>query len=49
MKVYLDDKREAPQGWIRAYTPDEVIGLLKSGQVKAQRDSSMPIDQDPSR
>jgi hypothetical protein len=34
MKVYLDDAREAPQGWVRAYTPDEVIRLLKSGQVE---------------
>lgn len=34
MKVYLDDAREAYQGWVRAYTPDEVIHLLKSGQVE---------------
>ncbi|MEC4723509.1 cyclic-phosphate processing receiver domain-containing protein [Noviherbaspirillum sp. CPCC 100848] len=33
MKVYLDDERTTPEGWLRAYWPDEVIDLLKSGQV----------------
>lgn len=33
MKVFLDDQRPAPTGWIRAYWPDEVIALLESGQV----------------
>lgn len=33
MKVYLDDIREAPEGWERVYWPDEAIGLLVSGQV----------------
>lgn len=33
MKVYLDDLRIAPDGWVRAYWPEEVIELLKTGQV----------------
>ena len=34
MKVFLDDERETPAGWVRVYWPDEVIALLKQGQVK---------------
>ncbi|CAN5205314.1 hypothetical protein BH20ACT13_BH20ACT13_15890 [soil metagenome] len=33
MKIFLDDVREAPAGWIRCRTPDEVIALLKTGRV----------------
>ena len=33
MKVYLDDERETPKGWVRCYWPDEVIDLLHSGEV----------------
>jgi len=33
MKVYLDDERQTPVGWVRAYWPEEVIELLKGGQV----------------
>lgn len=33
MKVYLDDKREAPEGWMRTYTPAATIKMLRSGQV----------------
>ena len=33
MKVYLDDIRIAPDGWVRAWWPEEVIELLKTGQV----------------
>ena len=29
MKVYLDDTREAPEGWVRCYWPSEVIALLQ--------------------
>ncbi len=35
MKIYLDDERETPDGWIRVYWPDEAIELLKSGEVTA--------------
>ena len=34
MNVYLDDERKTPTGWLRAYWPDEVIKLLKTGKVK---------------
>lgn len=33
MKVFLDDERSTPEGWVRAYWPEEVIALLQSGQV----------------
>jgi hypothetical protein len=33
MRVYLDDVREAPVGWTRAYWPEEVIELLQRGGV----------------
>lgn len=33
MKVFLDDERATPDGWTRAYWPDEVIALLKTGRV----------------
>ena len=33
MKVYLDDVRETPEGWIRCFWPDEVIALLEAGGV----------------
>lgn len=33
MKVYLDDERETPEGWVRVYWPEEAIELLKSGNV----------------
>ncbi len=34
MRVFLDDERQTPDGWVRAYWPDEVIALLQSGQVQ---------------
>ncbi|WP_231615586.1 cyclic-phosphate processing receiver domain-containing protein [Novipirellula artificiosorum] len=33
MKVYLDDERQTPDGWVRVYWPDEAIELLKTGAV----------------
>ena len=33
MKVFLDDERVTPEGWVRVFWPEEVIALLKSGQV----------------
>ncbi len=41
MKVFLDDVREAPEGWVRAYWPDEVISYLKTGRV-----SELSLDHD---
>lgn len=34
MKIYLDDERETPDGYVRAYWPDEVINLLKDNDVE---------------
>lgn len=33
MKVFLDDERATPEGWVRVYWPDEAIALLQTGQV----------------
>lgn len=32
-KVWLDDFRPEPDGWDRTYWPDEVIALLRAGEV----------------
>ena len=28
MKIFLDDIRNTPDGWVRCYWPDEVLSLL---------------------
>jgi len=33
MKVFLDDLREAPTGWLRVCWPDEAIARLQTGTV----------------
>tara|TARA_A100001391_G_scaffold152489_1_gene110318 strand:- start:925 stop:1224 length:300 start_codon:yes stop_codon:yes gene_type:complete len=33
MKIYLDDERSTPDGWVRVYWPVEAIELLKAGDV----------------
>jgi len=33
MKIYLDDERQAPNGWHRAFWPNEVIELLQTQNV----------------
>lgn len=33
MKVYLDDERQTPDGWVRTYDVAETIELLKTGSV----------------
>ncbi|SOE91510.1 hypothetical protein SAMN05446927_8440 [Caballeronia arationis] len=33
MKVFLDDERPSPPGWVRVYWPAEAIRLLESGEV----------------
>jgi hypothetical protein len=40
-KVFLDDERATPEGWIRTYWPEEVIPLLQSGNV-----SELSLDHD---
>ncbi|RQR26997.1 hypothetical protein DIE23_28495 [Burkholderia sp. Bp9143] len=34
MRVFLDDERETPDGWVRVYWPAEAIALLESGLVE---------------
>ena len=34
MKIFLDDVRSPPSGWILAQHPDDVINYIKSGQVE---------------
>jgi hypothetical protein len=33
MKVFLDDQRSTPEGWVGVRWPEEVIALLVTGQV----------------
>ena len=33
MKVFLDDERATPDGWVRTFWPEEVIALLEAGGV----------------
>ncbi len=33
MRIYLDDERPTPAGWVRVYWPDEAIALLETGKV----------------
>ena len=33
MRVYLDDERATPPGWVRVFWPEEAIALLETGQV----------------
>lgn len=41
IKVYLDDERKTPEGWVRVYWPEEAIELLKKGNV-----SEISLDHD---
>jgi hypothetical protein len=34
VKVWLDDQRSAPEGWVHVRTPEEAIELLRSGEVE---------------
>ena len=33
MRVFLDDERPTPEGWVRCHWPEEVIALLQAGGV----------------
>jgi len=33
VKVYLDDERPTPEGWVAVRWPEEAIALLEGGQV----------------
>jgi hypothetical protein len=41
LKVYLDDERVAPAGWVAARWPEDAIALLETGQV-----SDISLDHD---
>jgi hypothetical protein len=41
MRVYLDDERPTPDGWQRAYWPEQAIALLRTGTV-----SELSLDHD---
>lgn len=41
VKVFLDDERTTPTGWMRVYWPDEAIALLETGKV-----SEISLDHD---
>ncbi len=32
MKIYLDDVRNTPEGWVRTYSVEETIKLIKENQ-----------------
>jgi hypothetical protein len=34
MKVFLDDRRATPVGWVRTYTVEETLDMLKTRQVQ---------------
>jgi hypothetical protein len=34
VKVWLDDTRPAPEGWVHVRTPEEAIELLRAGGVE---------------
>jgi hypothetical protein len=34
MRLFLDDNRLTPKGWVRAYTAEEAIEYLKTGEVE---------------
>ena len=45
MKVFLDDLREAPPGWVRTRTPEETIALLQTGEVtRISLDHDLALD-----
>ncbi len=41
MKIFLDDVRDTPEGYVRCYWPEEVIELLKTHPV-----SELSLDHD---
>ncbi|WP_108852291.1 cyclic-phosphate processing receiver domain-containing protein [Albidovulum aquaemixtae] len=34
MRVFLDDIRMTPEGWVRVYWPEQAIALLETGDVE---------------
>ncbi len=34
MRLWLDDQRGAPEGWVRCSTPEKAIAFLSKGRVR---------------
>jgi hypothetical protein len=34
VRVWLDDRRAAPEGWVHVRTPEEAIDLLRAGGIE---------------
>lgn len=45
-KIWLDDERPAPEGWIRCRWPEEVIELLKAGGPGGDDETVLSLDHD---
>ena len=46
MRVFLDDERAAPDGWVRVYWPAEAIALLETGKViELSLDHDLGVDE----
>jgi hypothetical protein len=48
VKVYLDDVRPEPEGWLRAYTYEQCVELLETGAV-THLDLDWNLGQGPER
>jgi len=48
LKVYLDDLRPEPEGWVRAYTYEQCVELLETGKV-THLDLDWNLGQGPER
>lgn len=46
MKIFLDDKRETPDGFIRCYWPEEVIALLETANLTNHIVECVSLDHD---
>jgi hypothetical protein len=48
VKVWLDDQRAAPEGWVHVQTPEEAIELLRGGEVEEiSHDHDLGLDVGP--
>jgi Short C-terminal domain len=43
VRIWLDDARDAPPGWVRARTPDEVVAPASSGGAAAEIDKAKQL------
>ena len=51
MKIYLDDERPTPEGWVRVYTPEQAIWHLQAESmleevtcISLDNDLGLPLD-----